>query len=468
MTVTLDKTHELKGGGYLLGVSGENESEQLVINIAYDVLLDKWAYIEFEQNGKPYTTERLTIANNQIVYVIPNGLLVQGDVFVQAVFRDASGFVWKSFKRKCLVTDEINACNNYPQTYPDFITEAQTLLDGITIHANKIDAVLSTEEARASAEAKRVENEATRQSNEAERVKNESERKNAETARASAENERQIAETARADAETARRTEFAGWADSIGSLNTYDKRLINLEEAGVGTLFDYQTDDVTAYSKTVPANALPYARLNKVGGMTYKVDNALTDTLVKSVGGYAIPEAIQLLDGYGIGINDTCYNYIDFERKVFVQDVASYTFTGNEEWVQASTQNTATSALYRYRTSVIADKVKTDFIGINNVLMSEFTNHETWLEKENSLDINSNISPNLIGDVFFFNSGIQTIEGVKEYMKGRTIVYVLQTPIETDISAYIEDNYIKVNGTIVFENDDAQAVPSEIVYAVKR
>jgi hypothetical protein len=37
---------------------------------------------------------------------------------------------------------------------------------------------------------------------------------------------------------------------------------------------------------------------------------------------YAIPDAVQELDGYGLGISSRYYNYIDFDRKVYVQNVA--------------------------------------------------------------------------------------------------------------------------------------------------
>lgn len=46
------------------------------------------------------------------------------------------------------------------------------------------------------------------------------------------------------------------------------KRVVNLEQ-GI-TPDPYLTDDSTAYVKTVPADALPYARLEAVGGMTHK------------------------------------------------------------------------------------------------------------------------------------------------------------------------------------------------------
>ena len=461
MTVTLDKSHELKGNGYLLGVGGENESEQLIINIAYDVLLDKWAYIEFEQIGAKHTTERLTIANGQILYSIPNGLLVTGHTSVQVIFRDANGFVWKSFKRQFLVSDEINATENYPQSYPDFITEAQKLLDEITVESAKVDEVLATEEARVAAEAQRAENEATRLAKETERETTEAERKTAETARITAENERQINEAGRVDAETARRTEFSGWANSLGNLNTYDKRLINLEEAGVGTLFDYVTDDTEAFIKTVPAKALPYARLNKVGGMTYKANNALTDTPVKSVGGYAIPEAIQLLDGYGLGIDDTCYNYIDFERKKYVKALNTMVLNGTQQGALNATFTNETNVTVTY---IISDakyfgKSKNAIIGTANI---NIDNEAIGFSHNNVLYVKLLVS----------RVGGNTIDAIKQYLIKNpiTVLYELATPIETDISAYITDNYIKVepNGTVVFENDAAAAVPSEIIYAVKR
>jgi hypothetical protein len=50
------------------------------------------------------------------------------------------------------------------------------------------------------------------------------------------------------------------------------------------------------------------------------------------------------------------------------------------------------------------------------------------------------------------------------------IEYILATPIETDISDLLPtDNFIEVkgNGTIIFENEYKNAVPSEIIYQLK-
>lgn len=457
MTVTLDKSHELTGNGYLLGVGGENESEQLIINIAYDVLLDKWPYIEFEQNGAKFTTERLTIANGQIVYTLTNSVLVQGHLDIQVVFRDASGFVWKSFKRQFLVSDEINATENLPEQHPDFIAKAQAVLDEIAVESDKVDEVLATEATRVADEAERAENEATRLANETERETTEAERKTAETARVAAEAQRQISEVGRVDAETARRTEFSGWANSLGNLNTYDKRLINLEEASVGTLFDYVTDDTTAYSKAVPARALPYARLIRVGGMTYKANNALTDTPVKSVGGYAIPEAVRLLDGYGIGIDETTYNYIDLENKKLIEKVKRVLLNGDENWRYEP-------ELARFYIHNACTVPSVEYKGITSNTSIPYTNKVLGGGAKNGILVFAS------GTIFLRNTNYTDLDNFKTWLRNNpiTLIYEIATPIETDISAYITDNYIKVNGSIVFESDTGAAVPSEIIYAVKR
>lgn len=64
-----------------------------------------------------------------------------------------------------------------------------------------------------------------------------------------------------------------------------EKRVTNLEQGMMSDAFE--TDDSVAYIKDVPTNALPYAAISKVGGMTYRYGNTLRSapvTEVKSVG----------------------------------------------------------------------------------------------------------------------------------------------------------------------------------------
>lgn len=64
-----------------------------------------------------------------------------------------------------------------------------------------------------------------------------------------------------------------------------DKRITNLEQGIVSSPFE--TDNAIAYIKNVPANALPYAEISKVGGMTYRDEGVLKSakiTKIESVG----------------------------------------------------------------------------------------------------------------------------------------------------------------------------------------
>ena len=623
MKLTLTSKHELLGSGYFIGVDDENRSDQLIVNIQYEALLDKWAYIEFQVNDdQKYMTQKLDIVDEKIVYDIPNGLLKEGHVKVQVVFRDADGYVWKSFTRRFIVSDSIRACDNLPDEYPDFIGEAQKLLDEIEIQADKVDEVLITEEERKAAEIARQTAETTRINNENTRVSSETTRKTAETERIANENTRIANEAGRVSAEQTRQTTFNGWKDNLGNLNTYDKRLINLEEAGVGTIFDYQTDSTTAYSKNVPSKACSYALLNKVGGMTYKQDETLVDagvteikvfgknlfdisqdkhsgssvivaktenelTLKQTVptawimcsfvlpfsndfvgkkitisGNYkiegeargglrlqwlkdgvaigsgiaasytpagstegriaitgsmtekladadvlallvysntegtyvegstitysniqveigetatayesyrenniSIPSGIQVLDGYGLGINDTCYNYIDFDRKKYVQKLSSITYTKDDV------------TLAREYDNVIYYEVPkpTNFSGYGAydreaLFLSSMFDKKSSKNWDDSLNINTIAKT---ADEYSFWIGFAkgtTLEEAQATINSLEIIYELATPIETDISAYIEDNYIRVypNGSIVFENEHSLAAPSEITYVVKK
>lgn len=69
------------------------------------------------------------------------------------------------------------------------------------------------------------------------------------------------------------------------SISRLDKRVTNLEK---GILPDpFLTDDSVAYTKTVPENALPFAEITEIGGMTYKDGDTLRSapvTAVESVG----------------------------------------------------------------------------------------------------------------------------------------------------------------------------------------
>lgn len=72
---------------------------------------------------------------------------------------------------------------------------------------------------------------------------------------------------------------------SIEQISAVEKRVSNLELAIIPSPFE--NDDTVAYGKAVPANALPYAEVNSIGGMCAIKDGAMFTapvTEVKSIG----------------------------------------------------------------------------------------------------------------------------------------------------------------------------------------
>lgn len=61
-------------------------------------------------------------------------------------------------------------------------------------------------------------------------------------------------------------------------LSQHDKRITNLEQGILPSPFE--TDDSVAYIKAVPFNALPFAEVSKVGGMTHKDGDSLKSAKV--------------------------------------------------------------------------------------------------------------------------------------------------------------------------------------------
>lgn len=159
----------------------------------------------------------------------------------------------------------------------------------------------TSEAARAQAETTRQTNESTRRDNEAVRITNE--------------NARIAEEQNRAQAENARAQEFSTWEKQIDTIDSRSirnsKRITNLEQ-GLPDDENY-TDATVAYTKDVPSNALPYAEVKKIGGMTRKCGNLLpypytagdVGTVIESNGG-----KIEVLQGGGLSLSGTPTGYI--------------------------------------------------------------------------------------------------------------------------------------------------------------
>ena len=195
---------------------------------------------------------------------------------------------------------------------------------------------------------------------------------------------------------------------------------------------------------TAPTSYLPY--------------NAnLVDTLY-------IPSDIQNLTGYGWGINDSCYNYIDFDRKVFVQKVARVDL-GSLTW-NYNSQYGENPAFYC-----------SNVLGIKNVTQDQIFNGLCSLYLTTSRnDIYYNVVNKVVcltgsdGLITIVDKDYTDATTFKTAMNGVYLYYELATPVETDLSTYANlDDTIDVEplGTLVFDSNNDLPVPSDIDYLIE-
>lgn len=175
---------------------------------------------------------------------------------------------------------------------------------------------------------------------------------------------------------------------------------------------------------------------------------------------FPIPSEVQALDGYGWGVNEDCYNYIDWETKTFVKRVEKFVLDGTEAWTKS-----ATSVDTRFQYYIKHEKLNTKPNGqiLSNYLSIRASNDQIgYFSGGAGFGVNVDISE--VSEWMSFLS--------ERYANGNpVIVYIeLATPEVTDISDLITpDNFIKVEGggTITAVNEHSQAVPTEITYMVK-
>lgn len=175
-----------------------------------------------------------------------------------------------------------------------------------------------------------------------------------------------------------------------------------------------------------------------------------------------IPTEVQALDGYGDGINDTCYNYVDWEKKQFVKRVGKVDM-GSLEWFKVD--NVLDFTYFAY----VADmKVATDSDNRKAGFICSHYNPSTNVDNT-ALDDKSMIRHSSIR-FFIRDSSYSDVSAFKSAMSGVMLYYELAEPIITDISDLLpEDNFIGVEGggIITMANEYEYAVPSEITYQIK-
>lgn len=171
-----------------------------------------------------------------------------------------------------------------------------------------------------------------------------------------------------------------------------------------------------------------------------------------------IPAEVQALEGYGWGIGSV-YNYIDFDRKVFVKNVARIDL-GTLNFTMGAVDTThpygyfyASVGTRKNGRNVLARKFATSFTG--GFAMDKV--------------VHGHPSSTII---YIVDSSYASASDLRTAMSGVYLYYELATPIETDISEYIDNNLIRVSTPdeetydwdMFFDNQYGMPSHNEITY----
>ena len=216
---------------------------------------------------------------------------------------------------------------------------------------------------------------------------------------------------------------------------------------------------VEEFEKMFPADYYPYA----VG----EIVSAGTEEVVVGDTAHPIPEAIRNLPGYGWSAG-TARNYVDYENKKYVQCVNSVDL-GTLNLIQVKGRFTVdvSDSLDK-----LIKKPKDPETTIN-IVCSHFTAVSyaaPWVDHIVSCHISEGQKR-----ILFIDSAYTDAETFKQAMQGVMLYYELETPIVTDISTMLPDDFLRnltveAGGSVTFKNSNDNyhiPVPSEEEYIVK-
>lgn len=221
---------------------------------------------------------------------------------------------------------------------------------------------------------------------------------------------------------------------------------------------------VEEFEKMFPADYYPYCAGEVVSAGTEEV--AVDDTT------HPISEAIRNLPGYGWSAG-TARNYVDYENKKYYQCVDIFDL-GKVNW------QVETSPTFGTYFSTFVDSRKFKKIGDftqkrHNILCDKYLtvkrDVKEYVDKTILLDGTVSVATQIqVKDTAYTDA-----TAFKQAMSGVMLYYELATPIVTDISSLIPDDFLRnisveAGGSITFKgsNDDYRLpVPSEEEYVVK-
>lgn len=256
------------------------------------------------------------------------------------------------------------------------------------------------------------------------------------------------------------------WSLQKGKNTSYahDSSLIK-SEVGYAANTEYQAV-VTFVADT------DFVSLCTIAGMIYDVQLENGDTATNYSPfyqtAYQIPEAIRNLPGYGWSAG-TARNYVDYENKKYVQCVDSVDL-GALNWVAGD------SGKVGFQTSQVkGQKLTKNYTISPNFLCSKYstkTQNEVW-GKTNVTGITADA--NTDGYIYVNDTSYTDATAFKQAMQGVMLYYELETPIVTDISDLLTDDFlqnltVEAGGSVTFKNSNDNyriPVPSEEEYIVK-
>lgn len=222
---------------------------------------------------------------------------------------------------------------------------------------------------------------------------------------------------------------------------------------------------VEEFEKIFPADYYPYAA-GEIGsaGVT---EVAVGDTA------YPIPEAIRNLPGYGWSAG-TARNYVDYENKKYYQCVGNMDL-GTVNW------QVETSPTFGTYFSTFVDSRKFKKIGDftqkrHNILCDKYLTVKRDVKEYVDKTILLDGTVSVVTQIQVKDTAYSDATAFKQAMSGVILYYELASPIVTDISTLIDDDFlrnieIEVKGSITFKNSNGDSyripVPNEEEYIVK-
>lgn len=239
-----------------------------------------------------------------------------------------------------------------------------------------------------------------------------------------------------------------------GNGNTYSNVSVRPEFFNLTKMFGAGNEptSVEEFEKMFPADYYPYA----VG----EIVSAGTEEVVVGDTAHPIPEAIRNLPGYGWSAG-TARNYVDYENKKYVQCVNSVDF-GTKNW-RMYKDGDYTPFFYLNAVSDIRG-------GTSNFLCPKYQYVKIGVtDSASGLYVLENTT------VRVRDTAYTDVATFKQAMQGVMLYYELATPIITDISTLVDDDFLRnltveAGGSITFKNSNDSyriPVPSEEEYIVK-